>query len=266
MIRSDAESAAQDQTGAWLWVGSTLLLCFVFGLVFAWGTFALGRDRYAAPVGPLEVRQISVAFDWTRRAELQAQLAALAQSNHEGMAGRHAASEATARLLCESAGAARYAAFATFRLSEKDAEAKFQSLAQSLRARYRHELAGSRAFAHAPTQHARADEGEGLVVVSMVVAWSAHMSPLPTTLDPAAVELAFKTVRPAQNTQVVALEVIWSPAAELDRMSSAELEMLYPELVRLDGDPTLGRVSCGYCRAVYPAEIGRCPTCGAPRG
>ena len=47
-------------------------------------------------------------------------------------------------------------------------------------------------------------------------------------------------------------------------MSSLELEARYPELLRLDADPRLGRVGCRYCAAVFPGELPRCPACGAP--
>ena len=61
------------------------------------------------------------------------------------------------------------------------------------------------------------------------------------------------------------MEVIWSPAEELDRMSSLELEAKYPELQRLDDAAALGRVACGYCRAPFPGDLAQCPACGAPR-
>jgi hypothetical protein len=63
---------------------------------------------------------------------------------------------------------------------------------------------------------------------------------------------------------LVALEVIWSPAAEEDRMSTAELEVLYPELRRIDEATFVGRVFCDYCDYPYAAELGKCPQCGAP--
>jgi len=63
---------------------------------------------------------------------------------------------------------------------------------------------------------------------------------------------------------LIALEVIWSPSAENDRLSSVELEVLYPELHRVAENTMIGRVFCGFCAAPYPAELQRCPSCGAP--
>ncbi len=65
-------------------------------------------------------------------------------------------------------------------------------------------------------------------------------------------------------TQMVALEVIWSPAAENDRMSSAELEVLYPELKKIDESTIAGRVFCGFCGGPFAAELLECTHCGAP--
>jgi len=51
---------------------------------------------------------------------------------------------------------------------------------------------------------------------------------------------------------------VWSPAAEDDRMSSAELEVLYPELERVRGSMRVGRVYCDHCGGPYPAELLAC--------
>ena len=63
---------------------------------------------------------------------------------------------------------------------------------------------------------------------------------------------------------MVALEVVWSPAAENDRMSTAELEQFYPEMKLIDPNSIAGRVFCAYCNGPFPAELLNCPHCGAP--
>jgi hypothetical protein len=60
------------------------------------------------------------------------------------------------------------------------------------------------------------------------------------------------------------MEVIWSPAAADDRLSTAELEHLYPELRAIDPESVLGRVICAYCGGPYSGELLRCPHCDAP--
>ena len=63
--------------------------------------------------------------------------------------------------------------------------------------------------------------------------------------------------------QLSALEVVWSPAAEDDRMSTAELETLYPDLKKIDDTSVAGRVFCTYCAGPFAAELLKCPHCGA---
>ena len=62
------------------------------------------------------------------------------------------------------------------------------------------------------------------------------------------------------------LEVIWSPADDADRMSTAELEVLYPDLRRINEETVAGRVFCAYCAAPFAKELNTCPHCGAPAG
>ncbi len=68
---------------------------------------------------------------------------------------------------------------------------------------------------------------------------------------------------PANEDDLVALEVTWTPAAEQDRLSSAEIEVVHPDLLPLDAGAAVGRVRCTYCRAIHAAELGECPACGA---
>ena len=68
-------------------------------------------------------------------------------------------------------------------------------------------------------------------------------------------------IRPGE---LVGIEVIWSPAAKDDRMSTAELEAFYPDLRRIEERTIGGRVFCGYCGSPFAEELSRCPHCGAP--
>ncbi len=62
---------------------------------------------------------------------------------------------------------------------------------------------------------------------------------------------------------LVALEVSWLPADEDERMSTATLEALHPDMKKLPG-VVGGRVFCEYCKGPYAAELPKCPHCGAP--
>ena len=64
---------------------------------------------------------------------------------------------------------------------------------------------------------------------------------------------------------LVAVEIVWQPSEDNDRMSSMELEAKYPrpDLIPLQ-NALVGKVFCTYCGGPYPAELVSCPHCGAP--
>ncbi len=214
---------------------------------------------------PCEVRRLSLGFDWTRRRELQAGLEALAgrydMSSAEGM---YTAATKTVELLLSAVNGARYAAFTRQRLGPDDAQSFFSKATYDLRARFKEETVIDDRRRSFGEMRARAEEGEGLVVVSIVIGSMVHLPELPGVLRRESVQHALSTSLPDVPDDLVALEVVWSPSEDQDRMSSAELEVVYPELLRLDDAGGVGRLNCGYCHAVYPAELGRCPACGAP--
>lgn len=207
-----------------------------------------------------EVRRVSIGFDATARRDLQATLDEMADTmpmiTPEDM---RAAAEQLARTLSGALSSARYFTYQSLSTRGDDTERTFRRWTYELAARYQHERDHD-----ASGLTARSDEGEGLVVVSVVLATGMPMRRLPDATDPAAMQAAVESMTQLPRFSVQALEVIWSPAEELDRMSSLELEQLYPELQRLDDGLAFGRVACGYCRAPYPAELGTCPACGAP--
>ena len=64
---------------------------------------------------------------------------------------------------------------------------------------------------------------------------------------------------------LVAVEIVWQPSEDSDRLSSVELEAKYPrpELIPING-ALVGKTFCTYCGAPFPAELVSCPQCGAP--
>jgi uncharacterized membrane protein len=173
--------------------------------------------------------------------------------------GLHAAVTAVSALLAAQASAARYV---SWELATGDPREWFTRRVNDLRARFSHELVRNERAASGPAFVAKEHEGEGLVVVSVLVASKVPITPPPASVEPAALSAVLASLAARRHDQTIALEVIWSPAAEDDRMSSYELEQRYPELQRTsDG---VGRVQCAYCRAPFPRELGRCPSCGGP--
>lgn len=215
--------------------------------------------------GPCEVRRLSFAYDWTQRATIQTGLERMAGRHDPSTAeGMHRAATEARDLLLKCVSAAQYATFQRYRSSGPEAESRFARLTTDLRARFSEETVRQAYRREYGELRPRREEGEGLVVVSLVLGSIRHLPELPTELDRDAVQDALSAALPSEPDDLVALEVIWSPSDDSDRMSSAELEMFYPELQRLDDAGPVGRVACDYCRAPFPRELQECPGCGAP--
>ncbi len=223
---------------------------------------------YAGP-NAMYVTQLQLGLDWRARAQLQAQLENMARSGNAGTA------EGRAALLSETILALRRNELSWLYAAYKDAgghqpqtaQQTFQQLANEARSRFRHEVvrgqAGNLSENAAPEMQARAEEGEGTVVVTVILATRRPLTGFMTP-DAAHIKNALQDRSGILPQQLVALEVVWSPAAENDRMSTAELEQFYPEMKLIDPNSIAGRIFCAYCQGPFPAELLSCPHCGAP--
>lgn len=220
--------------------------------------------RSSTRAGSCELRRISIAFDASERRAIQAELAAMARHFDPSAPGAlHRAAERVVQLLTPRLVAARYAVWSSAFVHPRDAKGRLHTILSDLKSRYRHDV--TRGDQGPSGARARAEEGEGLVVVSVVIGTTKWLGRLPGQLGPNELARALRDAVSGSPRDFVALEVIWSPALEQDRMSSLELETVYPELVRLNVGSPLGRLQCSYCGAVHAAELPRCPACGAPR-
>ncbi|MDB4932652.1 MAG: hypothetical protein JWM10_5136, partial [Myxococcaceae bacterium] len=154
--------------------------------------------------------------------------------------------------LAEAHRAARYAAFQGWSLDPAGAEAVFGQVAASLRGR----------TTPATVAGARSAEAPGLVVVTLLVAAKGPLPPLPSALGLPALMAALEGIVPARPDLLADFALVWTPADEGAPLSPAEVEALYPELLRLDDGAAPGRRVCGSCRAVYAGGLARCPACG----
>ena len=115
-----------------------------------------------------------------------------------------------------------------------DAQARFHEAAHKARSRFEHELV--RNFAghttHAPTPDLPDSDDPGRVVVTLVVAARRELRDA-TGRDLASLLAALDDLAALTPEELVAMEVVWSPAAEKDRMSLASMRSLYPELFAL---------------------------------
>lgn len=215
------------------------------------------------------VTSLSLGIDWRARAQLQAHLKRLAETGDTRSPG------GLAQLLSETVLALRRNELSWLYAAYKDeggqapqnAQPAFTRLAQDLRSRFQSEVvrgaSGQLQQQDGPAVTAKANEGEGTVAVSIVLATRRPMQGFQVQ-DATQIRAALADRGALQGAQLVALEVIWSPAAESDRMSTAELETVYPEMKLIDPNSIAGRIFCAYCSGPFPAELLNCPHCGAP--
>lgn len=200
----------------------------------------------------------SVGVDGAGRAALQTALTRLAASARldrpEGIA---ACVDAVAESLDAVAPRVRYFSAASTAMTPARCDAAFEAQVDALRGAYLVETVRGAMRVRAPQMTPAEAEGAGFVVLSLVCRHP-QLAEAPTQDWPATLQ----ALRQCRRAGWEALEVIWSPTDEGDRMSSAELEVLYPRLGALDAG--VGRVVCGHCRAVGARELGRCYACGAP--
>ncbi|MDP3216554.1 MAG: DUF1517 domain-containing protein [Deltaproteobacteria bacterium] len=253
--------------------GLAALLVLAYVLRRAWRRWqqpdAYARRSAAFPgTAPSEdgpratLRVLTVAIDWTRRAAVQKALAAQAGRHDLSTAQGMFASWVDVRaILRESRRAIRYVGWQHELVPVSDAGRRFEALADDLRGRYVLETVREAVRTAGPTAGPRREEGGGLVVVSVVVGIDGARKPLPGVQSAETLKQVLGSLGGTDAEALVALRTVWSPTDEGDRLSSAELEALYPTLHRLDDG--VGRVVCAHCRAVWARELGCCPSCGA---
>ena len=228
----------------------------------------LQAGNYSGP-DAMHVSRLSLGIDWRARRELQETLKRLAQT------GDTNSPQGLANLLRETALALRraelswlYISQETFGpLSPQNAEQQFNQIAMRARAQFQTEtIRGAGGNVHqqqGAAMRAHKNEGEGTVVVHLVIG---SYRPLQAMQAPDAnqIRMALDNRAALTANQLGALEVIWSPSDENDRMSTAELEQNYPDLSLIDPKSIAGRIFCSYCQGPFAMELLTCPHCGAP--
>ncbi len=230
-----------------------------------------GGQSYVGATGGMFLSQLTLGIDWRARKELQEQLSRLAASGATGT------KEGRAMLLRETVLALRRAEIAWLYAAYKDsgpplggpqAQAAFQGAASEARARFRQEIVraadGSVVQNPTPEMRAKATEGQGTVVVSLIIVARRGLTAVTNLNDANQIRGALQERGSLDAESLVALEVVWSPAVENDRMSTAELEQNYPELRLIDPASIAGRLFCKYCNGPFAMELLNCPHCGAP--
>lgn len=215
-----------------------------------------------------------LGIDWNARRELQAALAALAARKLGGTAeGRAEMLREVVLALQRAERSWLYAAQNSQGVSATTAEPRFLEFCHWARSRFRRELIRSEdgglvteAAPPAVPIVPRPEEGAGTVVVSLLLVTWRSFAEASTTDLAAQIRAGLAERATLTSGEVVAIEVVWSPAAEEDRMSTAELEANYPELKKLDPNSLAGRIFCAHCGGAFAQELLSCPHCGAAVG
>ena len=258
----------------WLSWGGALLLFLVFFVPLQRRAIRRWRATRASapktpktpePAGPCEVRRVSLAFGHGHRAALQILLKDLSRRHDLATArGMSDFANTVVRYMVAAIDTVRYGAWQSFRETPEGAESRVVVLEQDLARRFQTDIVRGDRVAEAPVMDPRPEDGEGLVVISLVIGAMTPLPALASAVDAESVKQVLEGSLPTRPDDLVAFHVVWSPAVETDRMSSLELEAIYPELLILDPAAALGRASCGYCAAVFARELPACPACGAP--
>jgi uncharacterized membrane protein len=145
----------------------------------------------------------------------------------------------------------------------------FQRWVNDARARFREETVrneGGVQTSTAASQYTpRSDEGAGLVLISIIIAARRELFTVRQIGSGEDLRGALDSIGTLDTNTLVAVEIVWQPSEDSDRMSSMELEAMYPtpQIVPIQG-ALVGKTFCTYCGGPFPAELVSCPHCGAP--
>jgi uncharacterized membrane protein len=223
------------------------------------------------PIDAVDVSVLRVAIDGRARKFVQSELARIGKladtSTPEGRATMLREVALTLRRLRDAwvyAGAVNEPMRAL--TSQKEV---FDRYCNDARARYREETVrneqGVKTATPAGSYTPRTDEGAGLILVSIIIAARRELFTVREIGSGADLTSALEAAGTLDASTLVAVEIVWQPSEDNDRMSSLELEAKYPrpELIPLT-NALVGKVFCTYCGGPYPAELVSCPHCGAP--
>ncbi|MFT3698532.1 MAG: DUF1517 domain-containing protein [Kofleriaceae bacterium] len=227
---------------------------------------------YDAPVGDsIDVTVLRIAVDGRSRKFVQTELARIAKiADTATDQGRVTLVREVALMLRRLRDAWVYGGAVNEPMramgSQKDV---FDRWVNDARARFREETVRNEQgvqTATAPSQYTpRTDEGAGLILVSIIIAARRELFTVRQIGSGDDLRQALEGVGTLDTNNLVAVEIVWQPSEDADRMSSMELEAKYPPpmVVPITG-ALVGKTFCKYCAAPFPAELVSCPNCGAP--
>ena len=251
-----------------------VILVFIFWLVFKMAEQSkhepISMGGYYPPSGDqVDVSVVRVALDGRARKFVQAELARIAKIADTATQDGRAAMLREVTLLLRRVRDAWVYGGAVNEPVRYIGEAKpvFDRHVMDARARFTHQTVqneqGTIQTQAAPDFIPRSEEGEGLILVSIVVAARGELFTVANIGDGEDLRKALEAASHRPASDLVAIEIIWQPSEETDRLSSIELEAKYPkpDLIPIAG-ALVGKMFCTYCGGPYPAELVSCPHCG----
>jgi uncharacterized membrane protein len=273
-------STSSDSTTSGPGIGVILLIAFaVLVLIGAAVLFLRTRDdsQYLGPfvssdpVDAVDVSVLRIAIDGRARKFVQAELARIAKiADTATEDGRLAMLREVALLLRRVRDAWVYGGAVNEPMrSQNAAKAVFDGHVDDARVRFTNEtvsnVQGVKSGTKSDDYVPHSDEGEGVILVSIIVAARSELFTVAHIADGEDIRKALEAASHRSADDLVAIEIVWMPSEADDRMSSVELEAKYPrpDLIPIAG-ALVGKTFCDYCGGPFPAELVSCPHCGAP--
>ncbi len=264
--------------------GLDLVLIIVFGLIAGIAalakqgsfnsntdnSYSLGLDTYT-PIDTADVSVIRIAVDGRSRKYVQSELARIAKiADTKTAAGRATMLREVAMLMRRLRDAWVYGGAVNEPMRALPAQKQvFDRYVDDARARFREETIrneqGQTTSTPASQYTPRTEEGAGLILVSIVIAARRELFTVTTIGTGDDLRHALESASQLTPDNLVAIEIVWMPSEDEDRLSSMELEAKYPkpDLIPIQG-ALVGKTFCTYCGGPFPAELVSCPHCGAP--
>lgn len=184
-----------------------------------------------------DVQAIVIGLDARARREVQGAMRAIATTGDSGTRrGRHRMLREALEVLsgAEDRWTHGHAEGGGLRAAE-DAKRQFTELAHRARSRFDVEVIRNTggAITTRPAPELPVSDEPGVVLVTVVVASQREIPDVARPTDRASLRAGLEALRAIGEDELIAMEVVWSPAEEADRVSAAQLEERHPEIRRL---------------------------------